>query len=449
MIYSFLKRIIKLTLIVFFKKIVVSGKKNIPAKGALIVVANHPNTFMDPLIVAAIIRQRIGFVANGGIFVNKVVSEILRYFHIIPIYRKQDRLPGQKSDHNKTFEKCHTYLRKGGTILIFPEGNSYYELNLRKIKSGTARIALSFAALEKFEIDLKILPIALDYSDAIQFRSSVSVTVNPAIAILDYKEIHKAREIDAINQLTEDIRATLGKNITQTTGKRQEAFLIKAHKFYSTYHEPAANLYHDPKRSLELRNVLAQALQSIKVTHSSLYETIEEKLHTFFSALEKVKLTPGFLTTSFTRKNPWMVLLNYFLKFILLFPIYIFGLITNYLPYILPYKIFKILNVDIEYKAPIQMIIGLFTFPLFYGLEVFLFRHFISRDIYFTLLFLSILPLTGYITMYYWLIVQRFFRVVRYYFNIKLSKKKELIELRDILLQHLENAKSIYLGKLA
>jgi 1-acyl-sn-glycerol-3-phosphate acyltransferase len=449
MIYSFLKRIIKVTLVVFFKKIVVSGKQHIPTKGPLIIVANHPNTFMDPLIVAALSKQRVGFVANGGIFINKLVSNILRYFHIIPVYRKQDRLPGQKSDHSRTFEKCHEYLGRGGSILIFPEGSSYYELNLREIKTGTARIALSFAALENFDNRLQILPIALEYSDAIQFRSSVSVTVNAPISIADYKEIYAVEERAAIKQLTEDIGATLGKTITQTTGKQQEAFLIKAHKFYITYHEPTANLHQNPKRSLSLRKLLAQALNFIKATDDILYRNLEKKLHTFFNELEKAKLTPGLLTASFIKKKPLMVFFNYFLKFIILLPIYIFGLFTNYLPYILPYKVFKILGIDIAYKAPIQMIVGLFTFPLFYTFEVFLFREFISRDLNFTLLFLLTLPISGYVTMYYWLIIRRFIRVVRYYFFIKPSKKKELIELRDILLKHLENAKSIYLGKSA
>ena len=87
MIYSFLKRIIKITLFVFFKKIVVNGKDNIPTKGPLIIVANHPNTFMDPMIIVSITKQRLGFVGNGGIFVNKVVNSVLTFFHVIPIYQ--------------------------------------------------------------------------------------------------------------------------------------------------------------------------------------------------------------------------------------------------------------------------------------------------------------------------------------------------------------------------
>ncbi len=68
------------------------------------------------------------------------------------------------------FSKCHDYLEQRGTLLIFPEGTSYYELKLREIKTGTARIALSYEELKGFEGNLKIIPIALDYSDSIQFQ---------------------------------------------------------------------------------------------------------------------------------------------------------------------------------------------------------------------------------------------------------------------------------------
>ena len=166
----------------------VSGKEYIPEKGPLIIVANHPNTFMDPLLVAAITGQRIGFVANAGIFINKVINKIFTYFHVIPIYRKKDIQLGEKPDNRKAFVKCHEYLDRKGTLLIFPEGTSYYELKLREIKTGTARIALSYEDLKDFNGSLKIIPIALDYSDSIQFRSIVSITICKAIDVQDYKE---------------------------------------------------------------------------------------------------------------------------------------------------------------------------------------------------------------------------------------------------------------------
>jgi len=218
-IYKFLIQIIKAALFFFFKKIVVTGKKHIPANGPLIIVANHPNTFMDPLLIAAITDQRIGFVANASIFLNQFITKIFTYFHVIPIFRKKDVEPGEKPDNRQAFSKCHEYLNQNGTLLIFPEGTSYYELKLREIKTGTARIALSFEELKGFQNNLKIVPIALDYSDSIQFRSVVAITVRPPISVHKYKLAYEKNEFDAVSLLTEDIRRELADLIPQTTDK--------------------------------------------------------------------------------------------------------------------------------------------------------------------------------------------------------------------------------------
>ncbi|HEY5691680.1 MAG TPA: 1-acyl-sn-glycerol-3-phosphate acyltransferase, partial [Cyclobacteriaceae bacterium] len=260
MIYHILKYLIKFLLSVFFKSIVISRKNNIPEKGPLIIVANHPNTFMDPLIVASITNNRIGFVGNAGIFSNKIIASVLYYFHVIPIYRKKDVLPGEKPDNNAAFFKCHQYLSEGNMLLIFPEGNSYYELKLRKIKTGTARIALSYEATKNFKGNLKILPVTLDYSDSIQFRSMISVTITEPLLLDGYKDLYLNDEAEAVTKLTNEIKGALAEHIPHTDEKAQEDLLVKVHKFYSAYYEPEADLHSNPKRSLELRNQLSKAL---------------------------------------------------------------------------------------------------------------------------------------------------------------------------------------------
>ena len=80
----------------------------------------------------------------------------------------------------------------------------------------------------------------------------------------------------------------------------------------------------------------------------------------------------------------------------------------------------------------------------FYILEIWLFRHFVSQEFYLTCTMLIVLPITGYISMYYWLILQRFVRVVHFYFFIQKKRKKNLIKQRDILLKYLESAKTEY-----
>ncbi len=442
MIYRFLKQIIKVALFFFFKKIVVSGKENLLNNGPVIVVANHPNTLMDPLIIASFMKQHVGFLANAGIFTNPYLARILSYFHVIPVFRKKDIAPSKKPDNKQTFKKCHEYLNKKGTLLIFPEGSSYYELKLRDIKTGTARIALSYESLQNDENNLKILPIALDYSDAIQFRSMVSVTIGKPISIESYREMYLESETKGVLALTERIEKELENFIPNTSNKEQEQFLIKAHKFYTTIKYPKSSLYLNPKLSLISRKEISRSMNLLNENNHELYIDTQHKVHLFFKVLDVEDLTPGFFTDNFFKKNRYWVCFSYFLKFILLSPIYIVGLLTNYIPYILPSKIFEALKTDIEYKTSIQMIAGLFTFPLFYWLQIKLFRYYISDDFWYCLLLLIVFPLTGYIAMYYWTEIKRFRRVLHFYFFLNQTKKTKILKFRDDILENIKIAET-------
>lgn len=444
MTYRIVKQILKIALFIFFKKIVVSGIENIPSKGPMILAANHPNTMLDPLIIATLTEQRVGFVANASIFSHKVLVAFFRFFHVIPIFRKKDIGPGEEPDNKASFIKCHEYLKDEGTFIIFPEGSSYYELKLREIKTGTARIALSYEDPMDFQGQLKIVPIALDYSDAIQFRSMVSVIIEPPLLIGDYQEEYLKDERNCVKLLTEDLRKELAKNIPQTSGKEQERFLINAHRFYTTYYEPDADLHRDPSRSLELRKLISRALSNAQKRDTELYQDTQTKVNKFFDELKLEGITTGFLSDGFLKKNILIVCLGYVLTLLSLLPAYLFGLVTNYLPYLLPTRIFAALKIDIEYRTSVALGTGVITFPLFYSLELMLFNKYVSPELWHNLVFLLLLPLTGYITMFYWTEIKRFERVIKFYFFVSRAKKTELTKLRNEILENMDRATRKY-----
>jgi 1-acyl-sn-glycerol-3-phosphate acyltransferase len=438
MVYDLIKVLVRVSTAVFFKRTVRARRRSIPEHGPLIIVANHPNTLMDPLLVASLAKQQVGFVANAGLFSNRFLVAFFRYFHVIPIYRKKDVAPGEKADNSQAFHQCHAYLEQGGTILIFPEGSSHYEINLREIKTGTARIALSWTGAK----DLRIVPVALDYSDAIQFRSMVRVTVCAPIAVSAYQEAFLRNESDAIDALTADIRKALAAKLPWTTGKAQEDLLIKAHTFYTAYADPTADLHENPQRSLHLRKQLADALHHLRNTRPELYERTSARLLAFFTALRADRITPGFYSDPFMRKSFPLLCAGYVVELVLLAPLYVFGLLTNYLPYILPSLVFKASRMEVEYKAPAQMIVGLICFPLFYGIEVWAFHHYIDAGPLATMLFILALPITGYTAMWYWTELHRFARILRFNFSVPDERKRDMVRERDAILASMMEARN-------
>jgi len=105
-------------------------------------------------------------------------------------------------------------------------------------------------------------------------------------------------------------------------------------------------------------------------------------------------------------------------------------------------KIFTSLKLDIEYRAPVQMITGFFTFPLYYALIIWLFRIYISTEFWYSLLLFILMPISGYITLYYYTALRRFLRKLHFDFFIKKDKKKAIEKLQVDILENMEAAQN-------
>lgn len=439
MIYQFLKRSIKIAFFIFYRKKVVSGLENISTSGPLIIAVNHPNTLLDPLLIASQVKRKVGFLANASIFRNKIVSFIFNYFQVIPVYRKKDVKPGEIQDNSQSFKKCYEFFDNNGALLIFPEGTSVNELKLRDIKTGTARIALAYEAKRGFPGTLNINTVTLSYSDSLSFRSMVSVIVNPSFKVKEYHSLWEKDSMEAIKAFTGRIQKEMEGQITLTHDKKQEKAVLQVQKFYIEYLDPSMSRYIDPARSFDFRRKLAERVRNLQNADPLLYNNLETQFDNFFSQLEDLKITPGFVRSTFLKKNKSVVLMAYIFQLTLLFPFYLLGLITNYIPYKIPAWIFKALKPDIEYQSSIYMITGMIVFPLFYLINIFLFRMYISNNLVWSIVLLLSSLFLGFIVLFYWKIIMRFIRVLKFYFSVKKKDKEKLIALRDSLSNQIRN----------
>ena len=195
---------------------------------------------------------------------------------------------------------------------------------------------------------------------------------------------------------------------------------------------------------MELRTQISKAFNYLNKHNSTLYKDTQNNVLLFFKSLEQEGLTPGFFTDQFQRKNNIVVLGTYMLKFIIFLPLYLLGILINYIPYKLPSKIFEALKIDIEYKTSVQMVAGLLVFPLFYAVEIWLYRYYISTVFWHSILLIVLFLISGYIAMFYYTELKRFSRILRFYFFIKDDKKVALLKLRNKILKTLkETQKSL------
>ena len=138
-------------------------------QGPLLLAANHPNSFLDSVLLDTLFREPVWSLARGDVFKKPFHRRLLTALRILPVYRTSEGVENL-SENYKTFEACMALFRKKGCITIFSEGKCINEWHLRPLKKGTARLALK--AWEE-GIPLRVLPVGINYSSFERFGKNV------------------------------------------------------------------------------------------------------------------------------------------------------------------------------------------------------------------------------------------------------------------------------------
>lgn len=146
-------------------------------KGPLLLACNHPNSFLDAVILDLLFEQPIWSLARGDVFKNDFITRLLTSLKILPVYRTSEGVENLAENY-KTFDACQQIFRKNGVVMIFSEGECINEWHLRKLKKGTARLAIK---CWQENIPLKILPVGINYSSFRRFGKNVYLNFGPVI----------------------------------------------------------------------------------------------------------------------------------------------------------------------------------------------------------------------------------------------------------------------------
>lgn len=177
--YWLFKTYMGIGLFFFFKKISTHHKENIPKKGAVLFVSNHKNALIDPLLIATTNKRNIHFLTRASAFKIKLVHWFLSTLNMMPIYRIRDGR-NTLSKNEAIFKKCYDILNAQKCLLIFPEGVHDIKRWVRPLSKGFTRIV--FGTLEQNpDLELHIVPIGLNYSNATNFGESVSIYYGKSI----------------------------------------------------------------------------------------------------------------------------------------------------------------------------------------------------------------------------------------------------------------------------
>ncbi len=198
MLYSILKIIVRLEMFVFCRQIRVNKPALLHTKGPLLIAANHPNSFLDAILIDILFDVPVWSLARGDAFKTDRIKNIFYKLKILPVYRTSEGVENL-SENYKTFDACLALFKQNDTILIFSEGKCINEWHLRPLKKGTARLAIK--AWEE-NINLQVLPVGINYQSFQRFGKNVFINFGNIITKNDI-DVHAADGFrnHAFNQL--------------------------------------------------------------------------------------------------------------------------------------------------------------------------------------------------------------------------------------------------------
>lgn len=173
MLYTALRGWARLGLCIFSDRVTIEYAPDADCSGSAILACNHPNSFLDAIMMGVFHPRPLHFLARGDAFRKPWAARILRSIGAIPIHRLSE---GREHLHlnDETFRECLTILRGGGTVLIFSEGLSEHGDGVRPLRKGTARLAW-MAWHEEGLREVTVQPVRFRYQSFTRAPKTVAI----------------------------------------------------------------------------------------------------------------------------------------------------------------------------------------------------------------------------------------------------------------------------------
>jgi 1-acyl-sn-glycerol-3-phosphate acyltransferase len=304
---------------VFYRKVIVLGRENINPEDSVIFAPNHQNALMDALAVLFTNKGQNVFLARADIFKRKSIAAILYFLKILPVYRIRDGFSSLKGN-DEIFTKTIDVLKNRNGLVILPEGDHAGFRRLRQLKKGICRVAFQSEEATGFTLNMKIIPVALEFSNYSRFRQVLTVEYGKPISVSEYFESYKVSPERALNEL----RSRLSNEMKGIMVHIEEDDYEAIDELRSMINGRFSDDIRFPK--LFRDRILVNKMNQLRTTDPSLYARIcalslsikkkAKELDTDYRLLEK-------------KKHPLGWLIAGMIGIVITFPLFIYGNIFN------------------------------------------------------------------------------------------------------------------------
>lgn len=401
---------------VFYKKRNIVFLEPLPDDKPVIFVGNHQCTFNDPVLLATQARIQPAFMTRADVFKKPLARKFFNSIRMMPIYRQRDGADFVQKNE-EVFNVCVNLLEHNREIVIFGEGSHSGFRRLRHLKKGFARIG--FAAMEKAEgdLDIRVIPVGFNYEHFVKMGRDLTITYGEHVHMKDYWALYEENPNKALVKIKKDVQQSLQKLMIHIPSVDYYEEVEKLRIFtrpwlydYMALENPEALV----KQRAEQKMIDAQT--AFEKAEPEAMQRFADKINHYHDELEQLNFRNHLVV-----KPPQsaLALLMQFLLMLPFLPFYLFGLITNYLPYQIPVVFAKKNFKDEMYHSSIRMTMAMFLYVFFWFVQTLLVLL-IFKSWWITLLFFVLMPLCGWFAFKYYIAFKKAFHQWRY---LSFSKK--------------------------
>lgn len=443
--YGVVRAIVRFWLWFFFKRIDVRHLERLPSHGPVFLCVNHPNNFIDDLVLAAVLPRQVHFMATAALFRNSLVAWFLRKVGAIPVYRRQDD-PDKMDRNADAFAACLAALADGRVVAIYPEGTTHSEVRVQRIRTGAARIALAFEAERPRALHL--VPAGLTFEARKSFRGRVLVSVGAPISLTPFAGAYRDHPAQAVTALTTAIQRGMEAEVVHVDHIDAAALIQAVEQLYRD--ELVRELLEERGLAegqvdrLRLARSIVDAAEYFRAREPARVERMWQRIQGYRALLAEYRVRDEAVRERLTHARlPRRILPGW--EAIAGLPVFTYGFLVNALPYYGPRWLAQRTSRKETDYATTRFLASIVAYPLFWGIEVWVVWR--AFGLAWALLFALTLPLSGLLAYRYLVGVGRLRNQLR--LGVLALRHgavaKQLVAERRALLADLERAKDDYL----
>ncbi|HOP03969.1 MAG TPA: 1-acyl-sn-glycerol-3-phosphate acyltransferase [Tenuifilaceae bacterium] len=376
----------------FYFKTTVAGFENIPKKGTFIFTPNHQNALMDALGILCLKPWQPVYLARADIFNNPFICKVLTFLKIMPVYRFRDGFENLNKN-DEIFKKTMDVLRNGNGLVILPEGNHGDEKRLRPLKKGVARIAFQAESIGANDLDIKIIPVGMDYTHYVHVGSELHIRFGSAINVKPLLVEYNENPAKAYNSLLELLSAGIKKEMIHITDEKYYPnYLTILDVFTRTYLEKQ-KLHNTHENRVDAQQLFISKIDELKENDFDSFLLLIANTIEINNIAKKTKIN---LKSFPSRKSDYLQAMYRFVLLILSLPLFVYSLINNIIPILTPYIFTNRKIKDLQFHSSLRFGFGLVLSPIVHAIQLLVFII-VSKSLPLSLAYASSLPLTVFL----------------------------------------------------